>query len=305
MAASEIGAGDEGEDATWYGKLIAQPITLYYANLFADHTDIYTVSQFELMKSPRMADMFSELNNRTSYWKLPVFVVVLSVLLVNNAVAPTLNTSPTNDEIGAQAPSSTSSSTSRNRNNNINRRFFSLEEHLKFARDGYLVIPASDARELLSTQHVQNLVRAGEAKVAKPPPFPFYFTVSAMGAMFEEEEENVSAGESHDGQAEVHEQKEEETPTAAAFSPAQAFRQAALFSNLPSAVAELMQLDPRKQTLRVLRDIFFAKSITDNGAQSIPKDSAQTANAATPNLATTPSSRSMTMTNSKLWIDIK
>jgi hypothetical protein len=93
-------------------------------------------------------------------------------------------------------------------------RIFVEEQHEAFQRDGFLVISG-----MMDSIMVQNLDHAANLTVENSPKIPFYFSVTKQGAMF----------------------------------GADAFRQAALFSDLPRAAAELMQLDPETQHLRILR----------------------------------------------------
>jgi hypothetical protein len=79
---------------------------------------------------------------------------------------------------------------------------------------------------------------AGQNVVDESPKMPFYFSATRSGALF---------GTNNCTQAEIQAQK------CGADSTTQAFRQTSLHSKLPQAVAELMQLDPETQNLRILR----------------------------------------------------
>jgi len=113
-----------------------------------------------------------------------------------------------------------------------NDRIF-LDEHLEaFQREGYLVV-----KKLLDDTLLENLQRAAKLTVDAAPKIPFYFSVTQTGAFFGSQ--NCTAGL-------------DRLPCEHDLQTA-AFRQAALYSQLPKAAAELMQLDPVTQNLRVLR----------------------------------------------------
>jgi hypothetical protein len=116
---------------------------------------------------------------------------------------------------------------------------FDQEQHKAFQRDGLLVVPF-----MLDPILVQNLEHAASVTVENTPKIPFYFSVTKQGAMFRSlENSNSNSNSTADADADGNE----------GDVAADAFRQAALFSNLPRAAAELMQLDPDTQNLRILR----------------------------------------------------
>jgi hypothetical protein len=106
---------------------------------------------------------------------------------------------------------------------------FDQEQHEAFQRDGFVVVSG-----MLDPILVQNLEHAANLTVEITPKIPFFFSVTKQGAMFGSQK-NCTADES-EGDVAVN-----------------AFRQAALFSDLPRAAAELMQLDPETQNVRILR----------------------------------------------------
>jgi hypothetical protein len=96
------------------------------------------------------------------------------------------------------------------------------EQIAAFERDGYLV-----AKGLLDITTVNDLAAAVAAEEAKSSSKqPGYFSVVQSGVIFLEEN-------------------------------ATAFRQAALYSQLPQAVAQLMKLNEKQENLRVLRYVGF------------------------------------------------
>jgi hypothetical protein len=106
---------------------------------------------------------------------------------------------------------------------------FDQEQHEAFQRDGFVVVSG-----MMDPILVQNLEHAAELTVENTPKIPFYFSVTKQGAMFGSEKNCTADGFERDVAVD-------------------AFRQAALFSDLPRAAAELMQLDPETQDLRILR----------------------------------------------------
>jgi Phytanoyl-CoA dioxygenase (PhyH) len=166
-------------------------------------------------------------------------------------------TTATSSSAGSSAATTTTSSRGS---------IFTQQEHASFRRDGYVVV--RDAR-LLNRQQVDNLVRAGVEKLRAAPKFPFYYAVSTNGAIFEEEVASSSSSSSSASTfrpAAAAAVMDDENDDDDFYAVQKAFRDAALFSNIPRAVAELMQLDAHSQTLRVLRDIFIAKSVHDDSA---------------------------------------
>jgi hypothetical protein len=106
---------------------------------------------------------------------------------------------------------------------------FDQEQHEAFQRDGFLVVSG-----MMDPIVVQNLEHAAGLTVENTPKLPFYFSVTNQGAMFGSQKNCTADGIERDVAAD-------------------AFRHAALFSDLPRAAAELMQLDPETQELRILR----------------------------------------------------
>jgi hypothetical protein len=108
-------------------------------------------------------------------------------------------------------------------------KIFDQEQHEAFQRDGFVVVSG-----MLDPILVQNLEHAANLTVEITPKIPFYFSVSKQGAIFGSKKNCTADGS--EGDVAVN-----------------AFRQAALFSDLPRAAAELMQLDPETQNVRILR----------------------------------------------------
>jgi hypothetical protein len=106
---------------------------------------------------------------------------------------------------------------------------FDQAQHEAFQRDGFVVVSG-----MLDPILVQNLEHAANLTVEITPKIPFYFSVSKQGAIFGSKKNCTADGS--EGDVAVN-----------------AFRQAALFSDLPRAAAELMQLDPETQNVRILR----------------------------------------------------
>jgi hypothetical protein len=106
---------------------------------------------------------------------------------------------------------------------------FDQEQHEAFQRDGFVVVSG-----IMDPILVQNLEHAAELTVENTPKIPFYFSVTKQGAMFGSTKNCTANGREPDVAVD-------------------AFRQAALFSDIPRAAAELMQLDPETQDLRILR----------------------------------------------------
>jgi hypothetical protein len=110
---------------------------------------------------------------------------------------------------------------------------FDQEQHQAFQRDGVVVVSG-----LMDSIMVQNLEHAASLLVEKTDENPFYFSVNKRGAMFGSSSQKNCTADGNECERDV---------------AADALRQAALFSDLPRAAAELMQLDPETQNLRVLR----------------------------------------------------
>lgn len=83
-------------------------------------------------------------------------------------------------------------------------------------------------KDLLSEDLLNRLAAAGDGVAEQGQKFPAYFSVVERGVM-------IDAGGGPKSDA------------------TRAFREAALYSKIPAIAAELMQLDPRSQNLRILR----------------------------------------------------
>ncbi|KAL7569668.1 hypothetical protein ACA910_008322 [Epithemia clementina (nom. ined.)] len=119
-------------------------------------------------------------------------------------------------------------------------RIFNDQQVEFFQREGYIKVSG-----LMDESFVGGLAEAATYTIKTSPKFHFYFSVSQSGILF--------------GSTAAKDKHQNETATVSA----QAFRQAALYSQFPQAVAELLKLDPGKHNLRVLRDVFMAKSVED------------------------------------------
>jgi len=93
-----------------------------------------------------------------------------------------------------------------------------------YTRDGFIVM-----RDLLPTELVDRLSRAGDRVAERGQKFPSFFSVVERGVLFD---------------CGIGEPRSDDT---------MAFREAALFSAIPQVCAELMRLDPLRQNVRVLR----------------------------------------------------
>jgi hypothetical protein len=89
---------------------------------------------------------------------------------------------------------------------------------------------------LLDPLTLQNLELAAQSTIENTPKVPFYFDVTKTGGMFGSTSANRATSAVCDRD-----------------TAADAFRQTALFSDLPRAAAELMQLDAASQNVRILR----------------------------------------------------
>jgi hypothetical protein len=101
-----------------------------------------------------------------------------------------------------------------------------------YQRDGFIVMSG-----LLSDELVDRLSEAGLALALHGQKFPEFFSVMERGVIFDGAISGTSS----------------EKDAALDFSIANTFREAALYSKIPHVAAELMQLDPDQQNLRVLR----------------------------------------------------
>ena len=93
-----------------------------------------------------------------------------------------------------------------------------------YHEEGFVVL-----RNLLSEDLIERLSSAGTKVAEVGQKFPAYFSVVERGVIFD---------------SGVGGPRSDETMT---------FRDVALYSVIPQVAAELMQLDPKKQNLRVLR----------------------------------------------------
>lgn len=110
-------------------------------------------------------------------------------------------------------------------NDRIEEKIFTDEDVAFFETEGYIKVSG-----LLDDKLVENLADAAQQTIQSSPPFPFFYSVSQTGLLF---------GSTQEG-------KYNQTTT-------KAFRDTALYSKLPQAVAELMKLDPQSHNLRILR----------------------------------------------------
>jgi hypothetical protein len=138
------------------------------------------------------------------------------------------------------------------------KRIFSPDQIQAFVRDGFLVVSG-----LLEEDKLNDVIAAGSDIVASKPSVPFYFSVTQQGALFGSINDNSDRGHqiliSNEGPFSTtsdsrHLEEENNDPGT------KAFRHAALYSKFPQAAAELMQLDPETQNVRVLRYVTFCFS---------------------------------------------
>jgi Phytanoyl-CoA dioxygenase (PhyH) len=112
------------------------------------------------------------------------------------------------------------------------------EQRQDFKTDGFIVISG-----LLSAEQTTKFVEAGQVIVQRhSDPGSLYFKLAERGVMI--------CGPSNPNMSE--EERE---------SIASVFRDVALQSKIPHVAAELMDLDPNEENVRVLRDVFLGKNI--------------------------------------------
>lgn len=103
-------------------------------------------------------------------------------------------------------------------------RILETEQIEAFEKDGFIVL-----KDVLSMDLIERLSTAGSGVAELGQRFPPYFSVVERGVFFD---------------SGVGGPRSDET---------RAFREVALYSSIPQIAAELMQLDPLRQNLRVLR----------------------------------------------------
>lgn len=108
----------------------------------------------------------------------------------------------------------------------LNFEVTTAEQRAAFEQDGYIVI-----RGLLSDESVKELMSASD----------------------EEYQNGMAGSKNFNGNVQS---------TRIALSPGP-FQNAALYSNIPKVAAELMQLNPQSQNLRMIHDFFLSRNIND------------------------------------------
>lgn len=129
------------------------------------------------------------------------------------------------------------------------QEFFDDKEVEFFQRNGYLKVSG-----LLDDTLLNDLTKAAAHTIQTSPKFPFYYSVSQSGLLFGRSTATTLEDDPQQRPNQLQQQANG-TKTTTITTPAttQAFRQAALYSKFPQAVAELMKLDPATHNLRVLR----------------------------------------------------
>lgn len=134
--------------------------------------------------------------------------------------------------------------------NSHHARILSPEQIEAFKRDGYILL-----KGLLSDDELNGITRAADSIVAqhhrsRNSSSPFYtFSVMEKGMIFSSPKQKEDGG-SMTSAALDNETCQNPMDT---FQIVQAFRQVAIRSKLKQVAAELMQLDPRNQNVRILR----------------------------------------------------
>jgi len=135
--------------------------------------------------------------------------------------------------------------------NKNNLPLVSDKDRQAFAEDGYLVI-----RGLFSPQEIDAMTAAADALVELVHKRTGQFTFSVI-------EKNVVYGDLPQPASEPPQTRAERLAAQQARDMiVQTFRQVALHSKLPHICAQLMELDPQTQCLRLLRDVFLAKDVS-------------------------------------------
>jgi hypothetical protein len=119
----------------------------------------------------------------------------------------------------------------------------SPEEFEKYRRDGFIKLSG-----ILDDALVNEMKAAGDLIAKHSQKFPEYFSVVERGIIFDGGLSKVQDSDSLLG-----------------FRSAETFRKVAFASKIPEIAAQLMQLDPATQNMRVLRDLFLSKSIYQPG----------------------------------------
>ena len=126
-------------------------------------------------------------------------------------------------------------------------RIFDDSQVAFFQREGYLKVSG-----LLGECLTAGLAEAARQTIETSPTFPFYYSVSQSGVLFGTPSSRAMANK-HDRNNCTSPSFSPSACSTSTSNPSQSFRQAALYSKLPQAVAELMKLDPSQHNLRVLR----------------------------------------------------
>jgi Phytanoyl-CoA dioxygenase (PhyH) len=115
-----------------------------------------------------------------------------------------------------------------------------------FERDGYLFV-----KGLLKDEMLDEFVKAGDEvlKMCQRPGFPTFRAIQ-KGMIVDTPSLDDNKGEEKDSEDAEKRKKIVET-----------FRKVALWPWLGQACADLMQLDPETQNIRILRDVFLAKPV--------------------------------------------
>eukprot|EP00977_Amphora_coffeiformis_P026906 scaffold31561_cov153-Amphora_coffeaeformis.AAC.2 len=156
---------------------------------------------------------------------------------------------------GAAAQQPSSSLNPHHTNSSHPAVFYPLSQQQKdhFLEDGYVVV-----RGALDTEQLDALYMASQTLIARQKENKrSFFTILETGMIFDKPtrftiEDHCSNSDSSKDSC------LDETQIR------RAFRQVALHSTLPSICAQLMQLDPATQNIRILRDVFLAKPIQDD-----------------------------------------
>ena len=112
--------------------------------------------------------------------------------------------------------------------NNNQRRILNDGQVAAYREDGFIVM-----KGVLSKQLTDGMAEAGQLIADRAIKFPMFFSVIENGLIF-------NGGGTFDGNQ-------------SSIDTTAVFRDVALYSNIPRIAAELMELDPETQNLRVLR----------------------------------------------------
>jgi hypothetical protein len=111
------------------------------------------------------------------------------------------------------------------------RMIFDKEQLESYERDGFIVVSGLLAEEL-----TEKMSRAGHSIASRKQGVVPFFSVVERGLIFDGALAGVSSSE-----------------LGLDFNAVDVFREAALWSKIPQAVAELMKLNPETQDVRILR----------------------------------------------------